>query len=427
MNLKLPQTTHKRIVVIGGGFAGMNLALHLKNTDFQVVLLDKHNYHTFQPLLYQVATGGLEPTSIAYPLRKLLRKIPNAFFRIANVENIDTDKKIISTDIGSLEYDILVIATGTTTNFFNLPQASTAKMKSLKSISEALDLRSYLLENFEMALLEDDPQKKQALINIVIVGGGPTGVELAGAIAEMKNHMLPRDYKELDLTKMQVHLYEATDKLLGPMTENSRERALEYLKNLNVQVNLKTAVKSYEDGVLYLGEGQQLPTETVIWTAGVKGKSLPGINPEAVLPNGRIKVDEYNQVPLLKDVYAIGDISCMITEKLTHGHPMVAPVAIQQGELLAKNFIRKEQGESLKAFEYFDKGSMATVGRNKAVVDFPGKSIKMGGFMAWIAWMFVHLMSLVGFRNKLIVLTGWVYNYLNYDRVLRLIIRPSRE
>ncbi|MCO5234578.1 MAG: NAD(P)/FAD-dependent oxidoreductase [Chitinophagales bacterium] len=427
MNLKLPETSHPRIVILGGGFAGMNVALHLKDTDFQVVLLDKHNYHTFQPLLYQVATGGLEPTSIAYPLRKLLKKIPNAFFRIAEVQNIDTNQKVITTSIGELQYDILVIAMGTTTNFFNLPSDSTSKMKSLKSIPEALDLRSFLLENFELALLEDNENKKQALINIAIVGGGPTGVELAGAIAEMKNHMLPRDYKELDLSKMQVHLYEATGALLGPMTENSRIRALEYLQNLNVEVHLNTAVQSYENGILHLGDGHQLPTETVIWTAGVKGSPLKGIDQQYILPNGRIKVNEINQVEGLQDVYAIGDISCMITEEHPRGHAMVAPVAIQQGQLLAKNILKLSRQEKVNTFKYFDKGSMATVGRNKAVVDFPGKSVKMGGLLAWMAWMVVHLMSLVGFRNKLIVLTGWMYNYLNYDRVLRLIIRPSRE
>lgn len=426
MDLKLPQTSQKRIVIIGGGFAGMNVALKLKNSNFQIVLLDKHNYHTFQPLLYQVATGGLEPTSIAYPLRKLIKNLPNVYFRIANVEQILTSEKIVKTDIGDLTYDILVLATGSTTNFFNLPEESTSKMKTLKSIPQALDLRSYILENFENALLETDLVHKQALMNIAIVGGGPTGVELAGAIGEMKSHMLPGDYKELNLKKMQVHLFEASGNLLGPMSKDSQKRALEYLKNFGVHIHLNTAVKSFIDGQLIFGEEECLLTETVIWTAGVKGASISGLPLESYLPNGRIKVNEFNEVNGLENVYALGDLAFMSLEDFPRGHPMVAPVAIQQGELLSKNIMRKLNGTPLQAFKYFDKGSMATVGRNKAVVDFPGGKVKLGGFIAFIAWMIVHLMSLVGFRNKLIVLTGWLYNYMSYDRVLRLIIRPSR-
>ena len=426
MDLKLPQTSQKRIVIIGGGFAGMNVALKLKNSNFQIVLLDKHNYHTFQPLLYQVATGGLEPTSIAYPLRKLIKNLPNVYFRIANVEQILTSEKIVKTDIGDLTYDILVLATGSTTNFFNLPEESTSKMKTLKSIPQALDLRSYILENFENALLETDLVRKQALMNIAIVGGGPTGVELAGAIGEMKSHMLPGDYKELNLKKMQVHLFEASGNLLGPMSKDSQKRALEYLKNFGVHIHLNTAVKSFIDGQLIFGEEESLLTETVIWTAGVKGASISGLPLESYLPNGRIKVNEFNEVNGLENVYALVDLAFMSLEDFPRGHPMVAPVAIQQGELLSKNIMRKLNGTPLQAFKYFDKGSMATVGRNKAVEDFPRGKVKLGGFIAFIAWMIVHLMSLVGFRNKLIVLTGWLYNYMSYDRVLRLIIRPSR-
>jgi len=427
MDLKIPQTSQKRIVIIGGGFAGINLALHLRNTDFQVVLLDKHNYHTFQPLLYQVATGGLEPTSIAYPLRKLIRKIPNAFFRLAVVENIQPDQKIIKTDIGELRYDYLAIATGSTTNFFNLDDETASSMKPLKSIPQSLDLRSYILENFEQALLEENEIKKQALLNIAIVGGGPTGVELAGAMGELKNHMLPKDYPEIDFSKMQVHLFEATDRLLGPMSPDSRERAVKYLQGFDVHVRLQCAVQSYKDGFLTLNSGETLPTETVIWTAGVKGAPVNGLPDTAYLPNGRIKVNPYNEVIGTPDIYAIGDIAYMELQDFPRGHAMVAPVAIQQGELLAKNLQRKIKGQSPEPFKYYDKGSMATVGRNKAVVDFPGQKLKIGGFVAWIAWMFVHLMSLVGFRNKLIVFTGWVYNYLNYDRTLRLIIRSSKR
>jgi NADH dehydrogenase len=263
-------------------------------------------------------------------------------------------------------------------------------------------------------------------MNIAIVGGGPTGVELAGAIGEMKSHMLPGDYKELNLKKMQVHLFEASGNLLGPMSKDSQKRALEYLKNFGVHIHLNTAVKSFIDGQLIFGEEESLLTETVIWTAGVKGASISGLPLESYLPNGRIKVNEFNEVNGLENVYALGDLAFMSLEDFPRGHPMVAPVAIQQGELLSKNIMRKLNGTPLQAFKYFDKGSMATVGRNKAVVDFPRGKVKLGGFIAFIAWMIVHLMSLVGFRNKLIVLTGWLYNYMSYDRVLRLIIRPSR-
>ena len=427
MNLRIPETSKKRVVIIGGGFGGMNVALKLKNSPYQVVLIDKQNYHTFQPLLYQVATGGLDATSIAYPLRKLLRKIPNAFYRMTEVLNIDTQNKFVQTEIGNLKYDILVIATGSTTNFFNLPEDSTVQMKSLKSIPEALEIRSYITENFEQVLLEKEPESIQSYINIAIVGGGPTGVELAGAIGEMKNRMLPRDYPEIDFSKMTVHLFEATGHVLGPMSEVSQQRALKYLEKFGVQVHLNTAVESYENHVLTLADGKKLDTKTVIWTAGVKGAPITGLPQDTYLRNGRILVNRFNEVQGLKDVYAIGDIACMVTDKIKRGHPMVAPVAIQQGELLAQNLIRLEEGLPIKEFEYFDKGSMATVGRDKAVVDFPGKKVSLGGFIAWIAWMFVHLMSLVGFRNKLIVFTGWLYNYINYDRVLRLVFFPSRH
>ena len=427
VNLKIPDTAKQRVVILGGGFAGMNLALNLKDSDFQTVLIDKHNFHTFQPLLYQVATGGLEPTSIAYPLRKLLKKYSNVFFRMAEVQNVDTAKKVVLTNIGDISYDILVIAMGSTTNFFGLPEESTSKMKTLKSITESLDLRSFLLENFEDALLEEDEEKKNTLMTVSIVGGGPTGVELAGAIGEMKKHMLPNDYKELDINNMEVHLFEATDKLLGPMSKNSQKRALSYLKSFGVHVHLSSAVKSYSGKTLTLANGDAVNTGTVIWTAGVKGTPIPGLPENVLFPNGRIKVDTYNEVIGLNDVYAIGDISCMSSEESPRGHAMVAPVGIQQGQLLAKNLMRIKQGLKMKSFKYFDKGSMATVGRNRAVVDFPGNKIQAGGFVAWIAWMFVHLMSLVGFRNKMIVLTGWIYNYMNYDRVLRLIIHPSKN
>jgi NADH:ubiquinone reductase (H+-translocating) len=426
MDLKIPSTGQKRLVIIGGGFAGIELTRHLKKADVQVVMLDQHNYHNFQPLMYQVATGGLEPGSIAYPLRKFMQQIPNAIFRLAKVLEVLPHQQILKTDIGELSYDYLAIATGSQTNFFNLDEASVLAMKQLKSIPQSLDIRSYILENFEEALLCSDPVKKEALMNIAIVGGGPTGVELAGALAEMQQSILPKDYPELDFKKMQVHLFEAQGGLLNGMTEASRNKALKYVRDFGVKVWLNTSVKSYQNGHLELQNGEVILAETVIWAAGVKGAPIQGLAGEAYLPNGRIEVDEYNRIKGMNNVFAVGDVAFMSTADYPKGHPMVAPVAIQQGILLAENIQRWEKNQAPQAFQYFDKGAMATIGRNKAVVDFPGGHLKLGGFLAWIAWMFVHLMYLIGFRNKLIVMIGWMYNYLNYDRTLRLIIRPSK-
>ena len=423
-DLMIPDTGQKRLVIIGGGFAGIELTQKLKNADLQVVMLDKHNFHTFQPLLYQVATGGLEPSSIAYPLRKALRNVPNAIFRMAEVLSIYPQENILETNIGRLSYDYLVIATGSKTNFFSFSKEVSAQMMQLKSVNQALDLRSYILQNFEKALLTKDETEKESLLNIAIVGGGPTGVELAGALGEMKNHILPKDYPELDFRKMQVHLFEASGELLSAMSDDSSEKALKYVKQFGVNVWLNTVVTGYEDNVVKLNNGKNIRTQTVIWTAGVMGASIEGLNPESKGPANRIIVDAFNKVKGHENIFALGDIACMVSEELPKGHPMVAPVAIQQANLLGINLKRALKNEEMKPFKYFDKGSMATVGRNKAVVDFPGGKIKMGGFIAWLAWMFVHVMTLIGFRNKLIVMVGWLYNYFNYDHTLRLIIRP---
>ncbi|MFN8284533.1 MAG: NAD(P)/FAD-dependent oxidoreductase [Chitinophagales bacterium] len=425
MDLKIPATSQKRLVIIGGGFGGIEIAKQLKNHDIQIVLIDKHNYHCFQPLLYQVATGGLEPGSIAYPLRKFMQQIPNGLFRLAEVLSIDTSVNKVHTNIGEITYDYLVIATGSITNFFKFPKEVSEKMMQMKDIPQALNLRSFILENFEEALLTYDDSKKEELINIAIVGGGPTGVELAGALGEMKNNILPKDYPEIDFTKMQIHLFESGAELLGQMHPENQQKALKYVKDFGVNVWLNTMVTDYNGDELTIKDGKKIKAETLIWTAGVKGNALLGLAPDALLPNGRILVDEYCKVKSSDNIYAIGDVACMQTEALPKGHPMVAPVAIQQGALIAKNFINKEKGKELKKFVYFDKGSMATVGRNKAVME--SKGIKMGGFIAWLAWLFVHVMSLVGFRNKITVTLGWLYNYFTYDRTLRLIIRPFKH
>ncbi|MBK9328067.1 MAG: NAD(P)/FAD-dependent oxidoreductase [Sphingobacteriales bacterium] len=425
MDLKIPYTGQKRVVIIGGGFGGIELAKALKNQDVQIVLLDKHNYHTFQPLLYQVATGGLEPGSIAYPLRKFMQDIPNGIFRLAEVKEIDTANQKIHTDIGDLHFDYLVIATGSTTNFFKFSEAESGKMQQMKDIPQALDLRSYILENFEEALLTFDESKKEELINIAIVGGGPTGVELAGAIGEMRKNILPKDYPELDFRKMQIHLFEAGDRLLSAMHPENSEKALKYVKDFGVNVWLNTMVTGYNDSELALNNGKKIKTDTVIWTAGVKGNPVAGLSADLIAGNSRIAVDDFCRVKGFEYIYALGDVAFMAQEDFPKGHPMVAPVAIQQGHLVANNILRGLKNQEIKTFKYVDKGSMATVGRNKAVME--SKGVRMGGFIAWLAWLFVHVMTLVGFRNKLTVTLGWLYNYFTYDRTLRLIIRPSKR
>jgi NADH dehydrogenase len=425
LDLKIPSTGQKRLVIIGGGFGGIEMAKRLKNQDLQIVMLDKHNYHCFQPLLYQVATGGLEPGSIAYPLRKFMQEIPNGIFRLAEVRNVDTLAQKVHTDIGDLKYDYLVIATGSTTNFFKFPKEVSGKMMQMKDIPQALNLRSFILENFEEALLTYNESKKEELINISIVGGGPTGVELAGALGEMRKNILPKDYPEIDFTKMQIHLFESGDRLLGAMHPENSAKVLKYVKDFGVDVWLNTMVTDFDGDVLTTADGKTIKSETLIWTAGVKGNPVEGFAPETIAGGNRISVDDYCKIKGYENIYAIGDVASMVQEKFPIGHPMVAPVAIQQGELVADNIIAQLKGKAPKPFVYFDKGSMATVGRNKAVME--AKGIKMGGFIAWLAWLFVHVMSLVGFRNKITVTLGWLYNYFTYDRTLRLIIRPFKH
>jgi NADH dehydrogenase len=426
MGLQVPNTSQKRLIIVGGGFAGIELATKLKNADLQIVMIDKHNYHTFQPLLYQVATGGLEPGSISYPLRRALRSVPNAIFRMAEVRGIIPEENELETSIGNIGYDYLVIATGSVTNFFSLPESNSSKMMVLKSMVNALDLRSFMLQNFEEALLTTEDIRKQELINIAIVGAGPTGVELAGALGEMKRSILPKDYPELDFRKMQVHLFEASSKVLPMMSEEASKKAYSYIKNFDVHVWLNTAVTGFDGKTLFLNNNKTISADTVVWTAGVKGSVMPGISGEAVSFSSRYLVDEFNKVKGYENIYAIGDCAMMATSEFPKGHPMVAPVAIQQAQNLGKNLNLKLIGKTnLSPFAYHDKGSMATIGRNKAVADI--KKLRFKGFFAWCMWMFVHVFSLIGFRNKLSVIVGWLYNYFTYDKALRLIIRPYKK
>ncbi|MDN4166165.1 NAD(P)/FAD-dependent oxidoreductase [Cytophagales bacterium LB-30] len=420
-SLRIPTSAHPRIVIIGGGFAGVQLAQKLKGKPFQVVLLDRHNYHTFQPLLYQVATAGLEPDSIAGPLRKLIERSPNFYFRLAEVLAIRAEEHLVETKLGVLHYDYLVIANGSKTNYFGNEEAF-GKAFPLKQIPQALDLRSYILQNFEKAVITENADDLQSLMNFIVVGGGPTGVEVSGALGELKKHVLPHDYPELDFRKMNIYLMEGAGRLLNGMSEKSGNKALEYLKRFDVNVKLNTLVKSFDGQQAVLNTGEKILARTVVWAAGVKGNIIQGL-PKAAVERDRIVVDVYNKVIDTDNVFAIGDIAVMKSEDYPNGHPMLAPVAMQQGSLLAQNFLHLLRGKPLKAFRYLDKGSMATIGRNKAVVDLP-KGLHFGGLFAWFVWMFVHLVSIIGFRSKLVVLSNWIWNYFTYDRGTRLIIRP---
>ena len=423
MPVNIAVTSKPRIVIIGGGFGGIELAKKLKNEDVQVVLLDKNNYHTFQPLLYQVATGGLEPDSIAYPLRKIFKEQSNFIFRMTEVLKIKPETRTIETSIGEISYDYLVIATGSRTNFFGMEDMKKYAV-DMKTIPQALDLRSLVLQSFEKALLTVDLEERESLMNFVVVGGGPTGVETAGALGELKNHILPRDYPELDMNKMQIHIVEKADRLFNTMSSQSSIKGEEFLERFKVIVWLNTGVTAYDGKIVTLSNGKQLKSRTVIWAAGVTGASIPGLKPEVIL-GSRIKVDVYNRVEGYENIFAVGDIAAMINDKNPHGHPMLAPVAVGQGKHLAKNLKLLLRKKSMVPFVYRSLGVMATVGRNRAVVELP--FIKFHGMFAWFVWMFVHLMSLVGFRNRVVVFVNWMWSYFSYDRGLRLIIQPFKR
>ena len=420
--LNIPMTNLPRVVIVGAGFAGINLAKGLDSSKMQVILLNKTNYHSFQPLLYQVATAGLEPDSIAHSVRSIFKKENHFYFRIADVQKIDASQNMLITDLGSISYDHLVIATGSETNYYGNANIQKYSM-AMKTVPEAINMRSLIIQNLEAALLTNDLEERNSLMNFVIVGGGPTGVELAGAFAELKRHVLPTDYPDLDIRRMNVHLIQAMPSLLVGMSEKSGEKAKKYLEKMGVTIWFDTIVSDY-DGVNVKTNKQNFQTRTLIWTAGVKGAIIEGL-PQESQAGGRFLVNEYSEVKGFTNIYAIGDIACMVSEKYPKGHPMVAQPAIQQGRLLAKNITRKLKNKSLKPFVYWDKGSMATVGRNKAVVDL-GK-MRFSGWFAWLLWMFIHLAFLVGFRNKIVALVNWIIQYFQYNKGVRLIIRPYKS
>lgn len=422
MKIFFPGDQRKKVVIIGGGFGGVELAKKLDPEKFRVILIDRHNYHTFQPLLYQVATGGLEPDSVAYPIRKIFHRRKNIYFRLADAVEILSDKNCVLTSIGEIDYDYLVIATGSTTNFYgniNLEH----ECLTLKSITDALNIRSWFLQNFEQALLVAGEDDRRNLMNIVIVGGGPTGVEIAGAVAELKRHVLPNDYPELDLSMMTITIVEASGKLLATMSEEASSKAKIFLEAMGVHLRFNQRVKDFDGKKITLDNGEELFSKSVIWTAGVMGKLVEGINREAIVSGNRLQVNEYNCIKGYETIFAIGDLAAMATGD-HKPHPMVAPVAIQQGKNLAANLNKKLKDE-WKPFRYKDNGAMATIGRNKAVADL--KYWKSQGFFAWLTWLFVHLITLVGYRNKFLVLFNWIWSYFSYDNAIRLIIRPYKK
>ena len=424
MRANIKRNEQRRVVVVGGGLGGLKLVSSLRDTDFQVVLVDKNNYNQFPPLIYQVASAGLEPSNISFPFRRLFQGWKNFFFRMAEVLHIDTEEKAIKTSIGTIHYDDLVLAAGATTNFFGNKNIEASALP-MKSVSESMRLRNTILQNLERAETEDNEARKQALMNIAIVGGGPSGVEIAGVLAEMKQTILPRDYPDLDTSCMHIYLINATPRLLGAMSEHSSREAEKALKELGVKVMTNCMVTDYVDKELVLKDGQRISAETVIWVSGIKANNIDGIPTESIGHAGRILVDRFNRVKGLKDVYAIGD-QCIVEgdEAYPYGHPQLAQVAIQQAKTLAKNLIRQEKGKTEQPFSYHNLGTMATIGRKKAVVEI-GK-LKFGGFFAWLLWLIVHLRSILGVKNKTIVFLNWMWSYMNYKQSLRLILKAKR-
>lgn len=415
-----------RIIVIGGGFGGLEVIKGLRGLKAQVVLFDKYNHHTFQPLLYQVATSGLETNSIVAPFRKLFGTQQDFYFRLGEVKRIRPEENYIETSIGGVKYDYLVIATGAVTNFYGMEEVA-RNSSSMKNIVDATKLRNKIIRQLEYALLTEDTEVMNSLMDFVIVGGGPTGVELAGALTELKKNVFPKDYKELDMRQMDIHLVEASPRLLNGMSTQAGEKAHQFLNEMGVKVHLNAAVKSYDGYEVVLSTGERLISRSLIWAAGVKGNPVDGIGTEAISRGNRILVDEYNRVKGHENIFAIGDVALMEGDKkFPKGHPMMAPPAQQQGKLVAKNIASLIHKKPLKPFSYFDKGAMATVGRHKAVVDMRG-GIRFQGFFAWYVWMFVHLMSIVGFRNKVFTFFSWMWNYFSYDRSNRLIIGRNEE
>lgn len=417
----IPEPKYKRIIIVGGGFAGLKIARKLANTKYQVVMIDKNNFHQFQPLFYQVATAGLEPSAISFPFRRVFQDKKNVHFRIARLQEVVLEKKRIKTDIGELNYDYLLICTGADTNYFGLKNIEQNAL-AMKSTGEALTIRNTILGNYEKALNTSNQNDAAALLNIVIVGGGPTGVELAGAIAEMKKYVLPKDYPELDFNLMKIYLFEAGPRILSSMSEYASEKSFAYLQNLGVIVKTNTSVRDF-DGTTVQLDNETISAKTLLWAAGISSKRILGLPTEIYAHGNRIMVDRFNHVDDLDAVFAFGDIAYMKEDNYPKGHPQVAQVALQQASNFVKNLGRFETHQNPKEFRYKDLGSLATIGRHLAVADFPFMHMK--GFIAWLLWLFIHLMSILGVKNRLMIFINWSWNYLTYDQTLRLLLNPK--
>jgi NADH dehydrogenase len=412
-----------RIVIIGAGFAGLRIARSLNNTHCEVYLIDRHNYHEFQPLMYQVATARLEPSSISFPLRRVFQHTRNVHIHIAEVERIDPAAKVVHTSTGEVFYDRLVIALGCTTNFFG-NQRIRSHSFPMKSVPNAMALRNRILQTFEDTITAG-PDELQALLNFVIVGGGPTGVELSGAMAEMKKYILPKDYPGVDFSRLTIYLLEGSPNTLNAMSDPARAKSRQYLEELGVIVRTNTVVEDYNGETVTLKGGETIAARNLIWAAGVIANHIEGIPAASLLKGNRLKTDRYHQVEGLDGVYAIGDIAWMATPKYPNGHPQLANVAIAQAVNLAQNFISEQHWKPLKEFEYHNKGTMATVGKRKAVVDLP--HFRFQGVFAWYTWMFVHLMLILSVKNKLFIFLNWMMSYFANDSTLRLMLRPDTD
>jgi NADH:ubiquinone reductase (H+-translocating) len=420
--INIPRIDKKRIVIVGCGFGGLTLGRSLKNSGYQVVIIDKHNYHQFPPLFYQVASAGLEASSILFPLRKIFQGYKDFHIRKAEVKAVDTVNNQLTTTAGLIDYDYLVLAHGATNSFFGSVQMQ-QHSKAMKTIAEVIDLRNTLLMNFENAIIASDDSEREMLLNIVIIGGGPSGVEIAGALAEMNKYVLPKDYPELKDTRASIFLVEAADRLLNMMSVRSSEKAKEFLEHSGVKVLTLTKATGCDERTVFMDSGENIKTGMIIWTAGIKGNVLKGLMPESYARSGRLLVDKHCKVSGYDNIYALGDITFLVDEKYPRGHPQVAQVAIQQGKVLAGNLKRIAYNKPLKEFRYRDLGTMATIGKNLAVVELP--FINFQGIFGWFVWMFVHLMSIVGVKNKLVIFLNWAWKYFTYDQSTRLILRPK--